>query len=152
MKIPIPALVLVLAAFLAGCVSADKLNNIHIGMSKDEVTNLLGQPNSTSAQANIEYLTYYLAVDSGNSRDQPYSVRLVDGKVESFGRFAQLFDIYNRPVTGAAPGMAGPMPMMSPPAATPALGTELEKLKALKDQGALTEQEYERAKQKLLAP
>lgn len=156
MKIRIPALALFLAAFLGGCVTADRLNNVHIGMTKDQITSLLGQPDSTSAQANIEYLTYYFAAESGNGRDQPYSVRLVDGKVESFGRFAQLFDIYNRPVNGAQPGAANlvmPMPMPVPATVAPAaLGSELEKLKALKDQGALTEQEYERAKQKLLAP
>jgi Short C-terminal domain len=58
----------------------------------------------------------------------------VDGRVESYGRFLELFDVYNRPVTHALP--AG----------------ELQKLKALKDEGALTDQEFQRAKAKLLAP
>lgn len=153
MKIAAQALALFLAAFLlAGCMTADKLNSVRIGMTKDQVTGLLGTPDSTSAQGNIEYLTYYLAAESGNNRDQPYSVRLVDGRVESFGRFAQLFDIYNRPVPGsaqAAPGVATAYPMA--PAVSSDLGTQLEKIKILRDQGALTEQEFQLAKQRLLS-
>jgi len=86
---------------------------------------------------------------------------LVDGKVESFGRFMQLFDIYNRPITGAAPGtnvapmmMATPgtnvAPMMGAPA-TEDLATQIQRLKALKDQGVLTDEEFQKAKQKLLS-
>ena len=77
-----------------------------IGTTKQQVLAMLGPADSTSAQANIEYLTYYLSGD-GNGRDRPYSVRLVDGKVESFGRFTQLFDIYSRPVHGVPSGQMG---------------------------------------------
>lgn len=117
-------------------------------MTKDQVTVLLGQPDSTSAQANIEYLTYYLTTDNGRmyGGNQPYSVRLVDGKVESFGRFMQLFDIYNRPPTGStvnAPTWA--------PHNNADIATQLMRLKALKDQGALTDEEFQQAKAKLLS-
>src|ERR1019366_9011670 len=100
------ALVFALLAgvLLAGCESSAKLNTIRIGMTKADVESILGTPDSTSAQASVEYMTYYLTADSGYGRDQPYMVRLVAGKVESFGRFAQLFDLYNRPVTNAMPG------------------------------------------------
>ncbi|HTZ21375.1 MAG TPA: outer membrane protein assembly factor BamE, partial [Opitutaceae bacterium] len=86
MKNILTALILLLAALFTGCTTADKLNNVRIGMSKDQVIAVMGQPDSTSAQANIEYLTYYLSNDSSYTygRDQPYMVRLVDGKVESF--------------------------------------------------------------------
>ncbi len=152
MKIPTLIVTLFLAVFLVGCVTADKLNNVRIGMTKEQVTSLLGQPDSMSAQANIEYLTYYLAAESGNGRDQPYAVRLVDGKVESFGRFAQLFDIYNRPVAGAPQAVPGaPMPYPTTPAGGSDLGSELEKIKILRDQGALTDQEFQLAKQRLLS-
>jgi Short C-terminal domain/SmpA / OmlA family len=139
---------LLFAVLLTGCYTAEKLNSIHIGMTKDQVTSLLGQPDSTSAQANIEYLTYYLTTDNGRmyGGDQPYSVRLVDGKVESFGRFMQLFDIYNRPPTGSivnAPTWAQNN--------NADLASQLLKLKALKDQGALTDEEFQQAKAKLLS-
>jgi hypothetical protein len=96
-----------------------------------------------------------LAADNVN-RDQPYLVRFVNAKVESFGRFAQLFDIYNRPVNGTSPMMGYGNPMMSPLATAPAatshvdLADQLQKLKTLKDQGAITDEEFQRAKNLLL--
>src|SRR5579862_9480765 len=82
MKSKITSLAVLIVVLLAGCATADKLNSIHIGMSKDEVVSLLGKPDSTSAQANVEYLTYYLENDANYGRDQPYMIRVVDGKVE----------------------------------------------------------------------
>lgn len=147
-------LALLAAALLfAGCMTADKLNSIKIGMTKDQVIALLGTPDSTSAQANVEYMTYYLASDVSYGRDLPYSIRLVDGKVESFGRFAQLTDIYLRPVGGGTPqyNVGFPVTVGTPPAGESDLVGQLQKLKALKDQGALTEEEFQKAKQKLLS-
>jgi len=167
MKLKTPLLAATLAALLfAGCATSAALNNIHIGMTKSEVQSLLGTPDSTSAQANVEYMTYYLSANAGYGRDQPYMVRLVNGKVESFGRFAQLFDLYNRPVTNATPGQAdfpqlgvssagASLAVAAAPASAPKpdLVAELQALKALKalkDQGALTDEEFQRAKARLL--
>jgi hypothetical protein len=157
MKKILTALILLLAALFAGCATADQLNKLRIGMSKDQVVATLGQPDSTSAQANIEYMTYYLSNDSSYGRDQPYMVRLVEGKVESFGRFLQLFDIYNRPVGGNGMGqMITPLGGTSIPfsgvrPSAPDLATSLARLKTLKDQGALTDEEFQKAKDKLLS-
>jgi Short C-terminal domain/SmpA / OmlA family len=150
MKIKIISLTIFLVGLFAGCATADKLNDVHIGMTKDQIIGMLGKPDSTSAQGNIEYMTYYLANDSNYGRDRPYSVRIVDGKVESFGRFMQLADIYNRPVTGSPQAAVG-MPMAAPAAPVISLATELQRLKTLKDQGVLTDDEFQKAKQKLLA-
>ena len=149
-------LLLLVGTFLGGCTTASQLNNIQIGMTKDQVTSILGKPDSTSAQSNIEYLTYYLSNDQ-SYRDQPYSVRLVDGKVESFGRFTQLFDIYNRPVTSARPGdpnfpqsnLYGGVTLQRQDSTD--LATQLEKLKVLKDKGVLTEEEFQRSKERLIS-
>jgi hypothetical protein len=161
------AFTLLAGLLFAGCATSAKLNDIHIGMTKAEVQSILGTPDSTSAQANVEYMTYYLETDSGYGHDQPYMIRLVNGRVESFGRFAQLFDLYNRPVTNALPGQPDfPQPgytVGNPllPQATIVrtdstsskadLVSALEKLKALKDQGVLTDEEFQKAKAKLLA-
>lgn len=157
MKIKLLLVMAVLACCVAGCVStADKLNSIRIGMTRGQVVALLGEPNSMSAQANIEYLTYYLSNEM-SSRDQPYSVRLVEGKVESFGRFIQLADIYNRPVNGNPP--ANPwgvpastmMPMASAASNSSDVVTQLQQLKTLKDQGILNDEEFQKAKARVLA-
>jgi Short C-terminal domain/SmpA / OmlA family len=153
---------LFLAAVLTGCSTADKLNSIQIGMTKDQVIAILGKPDSMSAQADVEYLTYYLTPDTEQRLDQPYMIRLVDGKVESFGRFAQLFDLYNRPVTNARPGDPnfpvgagfGTTTVMAPAPAAPSgtdIVSQLQKLKALKDAGVLTEEEFQKAKEKVLS-
>lgn len=155
---------LAIAAFallLGGCMTAERLNDVRIGMTKDQVISLLGTPDSTSAQADVEYLTYYLEADPNYGRDRPYMVRLVDGKVESFGRFAQLTDLYMRPVTSAQPGAANfptyqgltgtPVVTVSPPPGrTVDIATEIQRLKVLHDQGALTDAEFEKAKAKIL--
>ncbi|HEY4246819.1 MAG TPA: SHOCT domain-containing protein [Lacunisphaera sp.] len=157
------SIALLLLALLAGCsTTADKLNDVRIGMTKDQVIALLGKADSMSAQANIEYLTYYLSTDSDSfNRERAYSVRLVDGKVESFGRFMQLFDIYNRPVTGAAPMMGastmmgtspltGPTQVIRVPASND-IASQITRLKKLKDEGTLTEEEFQKAKEKVIS-
>jgi hypothetical protein len=152
----VPALI---AAGTLGCADSTALNQIHIGMTRAEIISLLGQPDSTSAQANIEYLTYYLMANSSTyERELPYFVRLVDGKVESFGRFASMYDLQNRPVnngsTTSAPVAAYPMAPTPAPAAgaapTADIASQLLRLKQLHDQGVLTDDEFARAKAKVL--
>ncbi len=144
-------------AFVGGCTTADQLNNIRIGMTKEQVIAILGKSDSMSAQANVEYLTYFLDAPNLNGREQPYMVRLVEGKVESFGRFRQLFDLYSRPVTTANPGdpnfpqvFGSSVPAVAP-SVVPDLAGQITKLKALKDQGVLTDAEFQKAKDKLLS-
>jgi outer membrane protein assembly factor BamE (lipoprotein component of BamABCDE complex) len=149
MKSKIACLTVLIVVLLAGCATAEKLNDVRIGMTKDQVIALLGTPDSTSAQANVEYLTYYLENDENYGRDRPYMVRVVDGKVESFGRMLQLWDLQNRPVGGTQnPAATGTT--IAPDSTD--LATQIEKLKALKDQGVLTDEEFQKAKDKLLAP
>lgn len=61
-----------------------KINNINIGMTKEQVIAVMGSPISTSAMEGQEYLTYSLIESFGVERQ--YFVRLIDGKVEAYGR------------------------------------------------------------------
>jgi Short C-terminal domain/SmpA / OmlA family len=140
---------LVAVALLGGCATADKLNNIRVGMTKDQALAIMGKPDSTSGTANVEYLTYYLEGDGTYGRDRPYMLRVVDGKVESFGRFTQLWDLQYRPVNNVPNSSAATT--MGPPPTGPDVATQIERLKALKDQGALTDTEFQMAKAKLLS-
>ncbi|MEJ1971684.1 MAG: SHOCT domain-containing protein [Lacunisphaera sp.] len=158
MKTSIPFLALIIAgAIFTGCTTSDQLNNIRIGMTMDQVVSVLGKSDSMSAQANVVYLTYYLDAPNLSGREQPYMVRLVDGKVESFGRFRQLFDLYSRPITNAHPGdpnfpqAFGLGVTSTAPAAAPDLADQIARLKVLKDQGVLSEAEFQKAKDKLLS-
>jgi len=139
-------------------------------MTKEEVQSILGPPDSTSAQADAEYLIYNLELPAHVAiydREPRYMVRMVSGKVESFGRLLELYDLYLRPVTRAPSGQPGfpqtgfnpdgPLPpgmaVVSSEANVPPMNmaSELERLKALKDQGVLSEKEFQRAKSRLLA-
>jgi hypothetical protein len=74
---------LVLAVvLLAGC--ASQMNQVKLGMTRDQVINAVGAPSSTSAMDNIEYLKYQLCSDWIFT--DRYYVRLSDGKVDAFGR------------------------------------------------------------------
>lgn len=47
-------------SLLAGCSSAQGLNAIHVGMTRQEVINVLGAPTSSSAQGGVEIMRYNL--------------------------------------------------------------------------------------------
>lgn len=82
-------LICLLALFLLSCVSSpSKMNHVNLGMSKAEVVSILGSPQSTRAQGRVEYLVYQFLERNPliDSRPSPYFVRLVDGKVESYGK------------------------------------------------------------------
>src|SRR3989338_3734096 len=87
-------LTLVIFTVVCGCATgsakypADKMNFLEVGMTRHQVVQILGMPNSTSAIDNTVYLLYML-----HERNHPpdrehteFFVRVVNGKVESFGR------------------------------------------------------------------
>lgn len=78
---------LYIAGVLIGCVgvSMHKINKINLGMTKQEVIAVMGQPISTSAQGDTEYLRYRL-FEPATAWSFIYFVRLIDGKVESYGQ------------------------------------------------------------------
>jgi hypothetical protein len=53
-------------------------------MTKQEVIETIGSPNSTSAIKNVEYLKYRSC--TGVFYSDEYYVRLLDGKVEAYGQ------------------------------------------------------------------
>ena len=73
------------AAFLFGCAGlSPKMNNLKIGMTKQEVIEAIGVPDSTSASRNVEYLKYQIC--TGIFSSDLYIVRLLDGKVDTYGQ------------------------------------------------------------------
>ncbi|MBF0120595.1 MAG: hypothetical protein HQK79_17340 [Desulfobacterales bacterium] len=76
--------VFLLISLVIGCVTtAQDLNKINIDMPKQEVIKILGTPSSVSANKELEYLLYYLPGIGGANQ---YFVKIIEGKVESFGR------------------------------------------------------------------
>lgn len=140
----------ILALAFAGCETAkdsSNLNSVHLGMTKADLVATLGKADQVSAQANVEYLTYFLSKDAGAPK-QPYMVRIVDSRVDSFGRFIQLLDTHGG-TTGGAPGMG--IGAVMPYSMNTDVVTQLQQLKWLKDQGVLSDEEFQKVKQRLLS-
>jgi hypothetical protein len=77
--------ILLSVAFLFGCAgSSKKMNQLKLGMTKKEVIENIGEPTSSSAKKNTEYLNYHLT--TGGFYTNVYYVRLLDGKVDAFGQ------------------------------------------------------------------
>ena len=92
--------VVVLSVLLIiGCATAHKISSVQIGMTKDEVVKVMGPPASTSAKGGTEYLNYSLSETDDQAFHgitNPYYVRLINGKVDSFGRLGD-FDSTQKP-------------------------------------------------------
>ncbi|MEJ2656096.1 MAG: hypothetical protein P8012_02740 [Desulfobacterales bacterium] len=77
--------ILLSIAFLFGCAeSFQRMNNLKIGMTKQEVVKTIGAPYITSASGNVEYLKY--RTYGGIFYSDEYYVRLLDGKVDAYGQ------------------------------------------------------------------
>lgn len=99
---------------LAGCVTSGtqtKMNNVSVGMTKGEVIEVMGQPDSVSATEGVEYLIYqlkdgtdggtaaacaglgvltlgigYMAPECRGGRESDFYVRFTGGRVDSYGK------------------------------------------------------------------
>jgi outer membrane protein assembly factor BamE (lipoprotein component of BamABCDE complex) len=73
---------------IVGCASsAKKLNDISVGMSKADVVNVLGSPETVRAQYGTELLIYNLSNwRSSDAWYAEYYVELRDGTVVSYGK------------------------------------------------------------------
>jgi len=133
---------------LAGCATAYKISGVQLGMTKDDVIRVMGKPTSVSAQGGSEYLNYALSeTDNDASRGwtKPYYVRLINGKVESYGRAGD-FDSTKTPTVR----LESDQTIKHDVRGGSDLYTELKKLKELKDSGVITENEFQAQKKKLL--
>ena len=146
------SLVLVAIALVSGCATASKISSVQIGMTKDQVIQVMGKPTSSSAQGQgWEYMNFALSEtpdDAFIGRTTPYYVRLVNGRVESFGRLGD-FNSTQRPTVRVETDSTVKADLKTTDQKD--LSTELQKLKKLKDEGVLTEDEFSKAKQKLLS-
>jgi len=132
--------------FLFACATAHKISSVQIGMTKDEVVKTIGKPTSISAKDNTEYLNYRFSETDDHAFygiTTPYFVRLINGKVDSYGRTGD-FDSTKNPTVKIEQdeniNVKG----------SGDLYTELKKLKELRDEGILSEDEYQSQKKKAL--
>ena len=139
-------ILLVLTVLLVSCATSGKVNGVQIGMTKEQVITTMGKPVSVSAKDGPEYLNYKLSEtddDAFRGWTSPYYVRLINGKVDSYGRTGD-FDSTKNPTIkiekDESVKVTGDKDMY----------TELKKLKELRDDGILTETEYQEKKKSIL--
>lgn len=72
---------IMLLSLLAGCAPWLPIQNVSVGMTKAEVLQQLGKPTDVAGTGNVEYFWY----NPVNRFWQRYFVRMVNGKVDSYG-------------------------------------------------------------------
>lgn len=143
-------LMISLAIALAGCATAHKMNKVQIGMTKSEVIKAMGPPVSISAKGGSEYLNYSLSETDDQASygiTRPYYVRLINGRVDSYGRLGD-FDSTQKPTVRIETDENIKADVKT--SGKKDLYSELKKLKQLKDDGIITQQEFDREKKELL--
>lgn len=80
---------------LGGCQAvaygtAEKLNHIAVGMTKDQVIKELGMPDTTSASDTDEIMKFKWMKTVVSWAPKYFYVRLVDGKVQSYGEESEM--------------------------------------------------------------
>lgn len=116
-------------------------------MTKEKVIAAIGNPTSISAKDGTEYLNYRFSETDDHAFygvTTPYFVRLVNGKVDSYGRTGD-FDSTQKPTVRVETDENIKIKTDGD------LYTELKKLKELRDEGILTEDEYQAQKKKALS-
>lgn len=130
--------------------SADKLNDISIGMTKAQVISVLGPPRSTSATNGIEYMQYSWvksAIAANANFPVDYYVALQNGKVTSYG---QKGDFNSTKVPTRRIEIDQTVRHDDASTARKDLYLELKKLQDLKESGVITDEEFRSQKKKLL--
>jgi hypothetical protein len=81
---------LLLSLPVAACVHGQSMDQVHAGMTHDEVVAVIGQPDVTSNTAGRECSRYTVSKDFWSrvpwDMSDPYYVCYTDGKVDTFGR------------------------------------------------------------------
>ena len=66
------------------------MNSVSLGMTKQQVIEVLGNPNSTSAMQGKEFMNYLFTENcpplANGCASTAYFVRLIGGKVDAYGR------------------------------------------------------------------
>ena len=87
------AITLIITIALSGCATSNKFNfsSISLGMDKEEILSLKGEPYRTAAIDGFEYFIYRgfdlkIMFDDGSSGTYEAFVRFKDEKVDAYGR------------------------------------------------------------------
>lgn len=115
-------------------------------MTREDVIAVMGNPVSVSAKDGTEYLNYKLSEtgdDAFRGWTSPYYVRVINGKVDAYGRTGD-FDSTKTPTIRIEKEETVNGKDKQD------LYTELKKLNELKNEGIITEEEFQKQKKVIL--
>lgn len=73
-------------AMLVGCTTGEKIHEVQVGMTKQQVLSILGTPDGDAVKGSTEQIQYSNRLASGWGWDKgDYYVTFEDGKVVSYG-------------------------------------------------------------------
>ena len=123
---------------------------MNYGMSKQEVIAVMGAPASVSTHGSSQYFNYSVCDTDNQTLNgimHPYVVRLIDGRVESYGTTGD----GNSPQTPIGRHESDQIVKQDVRTKEPVdLYTELMKWKELKDSSVITEEEFRFQKRRIL--
>lgn len=137
---------------VSGCATASKINRVSVGMTKNEVIDVMGKPVSTSATEGTEYLNYSLSETGDHAFygiTTPYYIRLINGRVDAYGRMGD-FDSTKTPTIKIEKEETIKEDASVDIKEKKDMYSELMKLKELKENGIITEKEFENEKNEIL--
>ena len=150
------SLAVFLLVTIVACASSGKTVKVQVGMTKPELIDAIGDADSASAQGSTEVLSYYLcysncaALIMENRGRNWYYVRLIDGRVDSYGNneaFGIKGDFDNSKVITKNSNIKADVSVRG----TTDMYAELKKLQELKDSKIITQEEFDAKKKKILA-
>lgn len=158
------SLLLVFAALLVSCATSSIMGAVKPGMTRDEVIAVMGEPASVSAEGETELLNYRISETSNDAYygfTTPYYVRLVNGRVDSYGKTGEpdsqvttaLAETDEMPQENEGQ-QVNEMPQEDEVQQEEGgldFFTEMRKLKQLHDEGILSDAEYEGLKKKAIS-
>jgi len=104
------SIICVVVLLVIGCASYPGTGSLWVGMTRAQALRAMGPPESVSAQGGFEYLNYTLPVRGGGYVvGRPYSIRLVDNTVESFGYSGQFTAGVGAPSAARSSAMSSPV-------------------------------------------
>ena len=141
----------IFSVLLSGCFAkAGQTRGVQYGMSKQEVVAVMGAPVNVSTHGSSQYLSYSVCDADNQTLNgimRPYVVRLVDGRVESYGTTGDI----GSPQTPTGRQESDQIVKQDARTKEPVdLYTELIKLKELKDTSVITEEEFRIQKRRIL--
>jgi hypothetical protein len=132
-------------------------SQISIGMSQQQVLAIMGKPEDIAAEKGTVYLNFSYAPwydhSGADGHKELYFVRLLNDKVDSFGHKGD-FDTTKNPTVdiniNEKADVRVDKNVVTRDSTKSDLFTELQKLKVLKEDGLLTEEEFEDLRKKAI--